>query len=95
MIVRETTVINPSGLHARPAANFVSAAGKYASAIRIRNLTADSRPVNAKSMLMLLSLSLVTGTRIELSADGADEREAAEALIALIDSGCGEAASQG
>jgi len=90
MIVKEAIILNPSGLHARPAATFVAAAGKFSSNIRIRNLSADSKEVNAKSILMLLSLAMSKGTRVELSADGADETEAMENLIGLIESGCGE-----
>jgi phosphotransferase system HPr (HPr) family protein len=46
--------------------------------------------VNAKSILMLLSLAMSKGTRVELFADGADETEAIGTLIGLIESGCGE-----
>ncbi len=43
----ELTILNPSGLHARPAASFAALAGKYAAKIRIRNLTHASNYVNA------------------------------------------------
>ncbi len=90
MIVKEAVILNPSGLHARPAATFVAAAGKFSSKIRIRNLDTNSGPVNAKSILMLLSLAMGRGVRVELSADGPDEAEAMETLVGLIKSGCGE-----
>ena len=90
MIKKEITIINPSGLHARPAAGFIVAAGKFSSEILIRNLDTGKDPVNAKSMVMLLSQGLSKGTRIELSANGADEAQAMKTLAALIESGCGE-----
>jgi phosphocarrier protein len=90
MITREVTIINPSGMHARPAANFVAAAAKFSSDIRIRNLDPHGSAVNAKSMLMLLTLALAKGKRAELTADGVDEAQAMETLVKLIESGCGE-----
>ena len=50
----------------------------------------DERRVNAKSLLGVLSLGIVKGTAINLIADGADEKEAVETLVALIDSNFGE-----
>ena len=46
--------------------------------------------MNAKSVVLLLSLGLGKGTQVKLAAEGEDEQEAVEALAALIDSGFGE-----
>ena len=83
-------VINPTGLHARPGSNFVDEAKKYSSKITIRRLDENEDPVNAKSIAFVLSLGVGKGIEIELAADGPDEKEAVDTLIALIESGLGE-----
>ena len=86
----EVTILNPSGLHARPAASFAALAGKYAANIRIRSLSNPSNYVNAKSMLMVLTLGLSSGMRAEIEATGPEEEEAILALSEFVQSGCGE-----
>ncbi|HHY83164.1 MAG TPA: HPr family phosphocarrier protein [Clostridiales bacterium] len=90
MYTRKTTIINKTGLHARPASDFVNAAGKFKSRITIKNITEDEGPMNAKSIIHVLSLGMGPGTEVELSAQGEDEKEAVDFLIELIDSGFGE-----
>lgn len=90
MVTKKTMVRNPSGLHARPASIFVKRAMEFASDIEVRNVTTDSEPKNAKSILSLMGLGLKQGSEIEVIASGQDERDAVEALIELVDSGCGE-----
>lgn len=91
MYVKQTIVLNKTGLHARPASEFVAEAKKYGSKITIRNASKeDTAPVNAKSMLRLLSEGIVSGTVVEIVANGSDEVAAVDALVALIDSGFGE-----
>jgi len=91
MISRTTVIINPSGLHARPASEFVSEAKKFQCKITIRDTSQEaSEAVNAKSIVLLLSLGLGPGTEVEIAADGADEKDAVDKLIALIESGFGE-----
>ena len=90
MVSAQTTIVNATGLHARPASLFVAEAKKFASAITIKNVDKDTAPVNAKSIMMILAAGLGTGTKIEVACDGEDEQAALDALIALIDSGFGE-----
>ena len=90
MITAQVQIINPSGLHARPAADFVVEAKKYASTVRIRNLDENGEFVNGKSALRLLSQAFESGTTVELCVEGPDEQAAADALTALISSGFGE-----
>jgi len=71
------TVIDPTGLHARPAARFVQVASRFTSRIALRY---DGREADAKSLLAILGLTLRPGSRISLSAEGAD---AALALATL------------
>ncbi len=91
MYSRITTVKNPTGLHARPAAELVAAAKKFKSSVKIRTITDENKaPVNAKSIIMLLALGACQGSQVEILADGEDEKEAVDAMIELIDGGFGE-----
>lgn len=89
MYSKQTVVINKTGLHARPASAFIKAAGQYASKLEIKNLK-TGKQVNAKSIVLLLTLAVQQGTIVEITAQGEDEVEAVNTLIALIDSGFGE-----
>ena len=81
MYMKEATVNNQVGLHARPATFFIQKANEFNCSIWVEK---DERRVNAKSLLGVLSLGVVKGTTINLIADGVDEKEAVEALIELI-----------
>ena len=82
MITKEAVINNQVGLHARPATFFIQKANEFKSSIWIEK---DDR-VNAKSLLGVLSLGIVKGTAVTLVADGADEAEAIDTLVALINS---------
>jgi len=84
------TVINETGIHARPASAFIHKAAEFKSSIKVRNLSSNSAFVNAKSMIRVLSLELCQGMQMELSIEGEDENEAVAALTALVESGFGE-----
>jgi phosphotransferase system HPr (HPr) family protein len=86
----EIVMRNPSGLHARPATLFTEAAARFASKVTIENLTRGSRPVDAKSLLLLLTAGVSKDHRIRLVADGPDEDSAIDSLVGLVDSGLGE-----
>ena len=83
MISRNVTIKNNHGLHARPATFFIQKANSYKSSIWVEK--EDCR-VNAKSLLGVLSLGIVQGTEITIIADGVDEAEAINGLVALIES---------
>ncbi|HBP65771.1 MAG TPA: phosphocarrier protein HPr [Desulfosporosinus sp.] len=83
MITKELTITNSSGLHARPASLWVQMASRYKSNIQIRSGESE---VNGKSILGILSLGLIGGSKFEVIVDGEDEQEAAENLEALIKS---------
>ena len=87
MYVKEVTVENQVGLHARPATFFIQKANEFKSSIWVEK---EERRVNAKSLLGVLSLGIVKGTTITLIADGVDEKEAVDALTSLIESNFGE-----
>ena len=83
-------VRNPSGLHARPASEFVAKAKGFQSKISIRRPGADSFLGNAKSIIIMLSMGVGQGDSVEILADGPDEQQAVESLTTLIESGFGE-----
>ncbi|HET7828757.1 MAG TPA: HPr family phosphocarrier protein [Candidatus Limnocylindrales bacterium] len=91
MRTTELTIRNPSGLHARPAAMFVKAAAGFGSRITLENLDRGSAPADAKSIIAIMSSGVSAGHRVRLTADGADEDAAIDALEQLIASGIGEA----
>ena len=90
MYKQTVTVINKTGLHARPGSDFVQEAAKFTSKITIRRLDEDEDPVNAKSIAFVLSLGIGKGIEIELAAEGPDEKEAVDTLVSFIESGLGE-----
>lgn len=87
MISETITITNETGLHARPASVFVSAAAKFKSELMLQK---GEKQVNAKSIMGVLSLGITKGTEITVSASGPDEEEAIGALIALARSNFGE-----
>lgn len=84
MFVKEVSVFNQVGLHARPATFFIQKANEFKSLIMIEK---EERRVNAKSLLGVLSLGIEGGTKIKISADGPDEEAAVNALVKLVESG--------
>ena len=87
MVVRDMTIQNQVGLHARPATFFIQKANEFKSSIWAEK---DERKANAKSLLGVLSLGVTGGTDIRIIADGSDENEAVDALSKLIISGFAE-----
>ncbi|GAA4722883.1 HPr family phosphocarrier protein [Brevibacillus fulvus] len=84
MTEKKIVIQLPHGLHARPAAQFVQKASSFASEI---NLQKGAKTVNAKSIMGVMSLAAANGEEVTLTADGSDEKEAIEALTALLISG--------
>jgi len=82
----ELVVTNEVGLHARPAAVFVQTANKYASSIRMRNITNGREFVDAKSILGVLILGVGKNHTIEIVIEGNDEAQAAHTLEEMIES---------
>ncbi|MCL2702897.1 MAG: HPr family phosphocarrier protein [Defluviitaleaceae bacterium] len=79
MISREfKTAIN---LEARMAALFVQNANKYTSRQQIRR---DNMEVNCKSIMGVISMSIREGEFITITAAGADEAEAVDALVKML-----------
>ena len=87
MTERTVTVVNELGLHSRAAARFVHLAARFDSQIRVRRTT---KVMDGKCILGIQLLAAARGTTLTISAQGADELEAVEALAQLVESGFGE-----
>lgn len=85
------TVRNPSGIHARPAAQFVRTAGQFRSRVTVENLSRARGPADAKSILAVLPLGVSQGHEIEVTADGEDAEQAIAAIARAVEDGLGEA----
>jgi len=83
-VQREVEIVNRAGMHARPAAEFVKVAGRYSAEIRVEK---DGLEVNGKSIMGVLMLAAEHGSRLRLSARGADAADALDALSQLVGGG--------
>jgi PTS hybrid protein len=86
----EERLINPMGLHARPAALLVQTAGEFRADIELTNTTAGRGPVSASSVIGLLSLAASRNDRIRIDANGPDAPQAVNAVKQLVLQGFGE-----
>ena len=89
MVSREVVVRNATGLHARPASNFVLEAKKFDSDVSVRNTRGSHKPVNAKSIVMVLSVNIPSRATIEITCDGPDEDEAFDAMVLFCEGDMG------
>lgn len=85
------TVRHASGLHARPAAQFVKMAAAFPCTITVRNISSHKPAANAKSVLSVLTQGVSQGHEVELTATGDRAEAALAALKELIESNFGEA----
>ncbi|MEW9672104.1 HPr family phosphocarrier protein [Ammoniphilus sp. 3BR4] len=84
---KQVVIQNKTGLHARPASEFVKTASKFKSDILLK---IENKQVNGKSIIGVMSLGAKQGTALTIGAMGSDETEALEALIGLIENKFGE-----
>ena len=87
MYRRDVTIINKTGLHARPAAQFIRQASKFKSDISVIH---KGKLFNAKSIISVISAGIYGGSVINISAEGSDEEEAVNSLLDLVLSNFGE-----
>lgn len=83
----DAMIVNPLGLHARPAAQFVKLASTFVSHVEVLK---DGMPVNGKSIMGVMMLAAECGSTLRIRAAGADEQAAVAALRELVTSGFGE-----
>lgn len=87
MVSKDIKIINPTGLHLRPAGNLCKEAMKYKSKITFNY---RGNIANAKSVLSVLGACIKTGDVITLICEGEDEEEAMQELAGYIETGLGE-----
>ena len=87
MAQRTVDLVNRLGLHARAAAKLVHLTSRFSSQITVRH---DDEEVNGKSILGLLLLAAPCGSRLTITADGADEQQALDAIQGLVADRFGE-----
>ncbi len=87
MVSQKTTIINKSGIHARPASVLSKLCTKCDSDVI---LCVGEKRINPKSMLILMSAAIKCGTEITVECTGETERADLELIIEGISSGLGE-----
>ena len=81
---------NEHGLHARPSAVLVNEVKKYNASVAVQNLDRNSQLVSAKSLMKIVALGVVKGTRLRFVATGDEAQQAIDGISAVIESGLGE-----
>ena len=84
LIEREARIVNPLGMHARPAAEFVKVANRFQAHVEVRK---DDLCVNGKSIMGVMMLAAERGSSLVLRVEGDDAEQAMTALLALIANG--------
>ena len=87
MVSAKVTVINPQGMHMRPAQQFVTAMAPFKSDVTI---LFGSKTINGKSIMNVMASCIKQGSEIEIRCEGEEERQALEAAVKLVESGLGE-----
>lgn len=87
MISKKIVIKNPTGLHLRPAGVLCNEAVKYKSRVYFKY---GDNEANAKSVLSVLGACIRSGTELEFTFEGEDEKEAMEGIIRVIENGLGE-----
>ncbi len=83
-VSKSVIVVNPQGMHARPAYLFAELAGKFDATIEI---VKDDERVDGKSILSIMTLAAEKGTKIFIEASGPDAQAAVDALAELVEQG--------
>ena len=87
MVTATTKIVNPQGMHMRPAQLFVNTMAKYKSDVTI---VFNGKSINAKSIMHLMAACIKQGSEIEIQCCGEQEAEALKAAVELVESGLGE-----
>lgn len=93
-VTAEVTLVNPLGLHARPAAQLVSELRGFDAAVRLTN-TATGASADGNSLLSVVGLAASGGVRLAVEATGPDAAAAVDRVVALVESGFGELRADG
>lgn len=87
MVSKMITVLNKSGLHARPASELAKIATKCDSDVLIK---VGEKNINPKSILNIMAAAIRCGTEIEVQCTGATEEQDLNMIITAIEAGLGE-----
>jgi phosphocarrier protein len=87
MTERDAIIVNPLGLHARPAAQIVRLATTFGSDIWLEK---DGMKVNGKSIMGVMMLAAECGSTIKVQASGDDAEQAIDAICGLVAEGFNE-----
>lgn len=87
MVSEKVTLINPQGMHMRPAQLFVNTVNAYPCDVTILS---GGKTVNARSIMNLMAACIKCGSEIEIQCSGEKEQECLEAAVALVKAGLGE-----
>ena len=86
-VIANVSVVNPHGIHLRPADLFARTANKFKAKVEV---ICDGQVVDGKSIVDLLMMAARVGTNISIRATGADAEQAIAALVDLVQLGFGE-----
>ncbi len=84
VLIRHLLISNKRGLHARAAAKLVTMAEQFGASIDVAK---DGQTVSARSIMGLMMLGAGQGSKVTVSAEGWDAKEAIDAVASLIESG--------
>ncbi|MGN0172292.1 MAG: HPr family phosphocarrier protein [Acutalibacteraceae bacterium] len=87
MVSKTVTLSNAQGFHMRPAGVFAGEMGKFQSDV---TLIHNGKEVNGKSLMNIIAACIKCGMQVEIRCSGADEQEALDKAVSLIESGLGE-----
>ena len=87
MLQQDALIVNKLGLHARASAKLTQLASGFKCEVM---LSRNQRRVNAKSIMGVMMLAAAKGTTIGIETDGADEADAMQAILSLINDKFGE-----
>lgn len=87
MVSQKVIIINPTGLHLRPAGILCKEALRYEASI---NFKYKNSTANAKSVLSVLGACVKSGDEVEFICEGPDEKEALKAIVGIVEGGLGE-----
>ena len=87
---RDIIVINKLGLHARPAMQFVDLANQFKSDIKVVKFGDEPGEADGKSVMQMIILAAMPGTKMRIDADGEDAEQAVQKLAELFENKFGE-----
>ena len=87
MIIKEVTIVNPAGMHTRPASSIVKIAAKYKADFFISK---NDFEVNGKSIIGVMTLAAEQGSKLTLKFNGQDEEELSREIIDFFEKGFNE-----